>query len=108
MVTEIKQKIALRDKANSVLSNVVALHGNMYPQLRYIQNLWATRIVDMEDRFSEEPYDTIKRILPRIMDLINVEFKDDMVNRIYRSNIFDGLEGLGLACKTEDFKLKLL
>lgn len=108
MVTEIKQKIALREEANMILSNVAALNGTMYPQLRFIQNLWATRIIDNKDRFSEEPYDTVRRILPRILDLINVEFKSDVINKIYRANIFTGLERLGLAKRTEDFKLELL
>lgn len=103
-----KEKIKLRDTANSVLSNVVALNGSIYPQLRYIQNLWATNIIDHEDRFSEEPYDTIKRVLPKIINLVNIDFKDNIVNKLYRANIFKGLEALNLARKTEDFKLELL
>lgn len=105
---DIKTKIQLRPKCNSILDNVVKLSARMYPELRYIQNLWATHIVDREDRFSEEPYDTVIRILPRIVDLINVEFKEDLHNKIYRMNIFTGLEELGLAKKTEDLKLEVL
>lgn len=105
---DIKTKIQLRPKCDSILDNVVRLSAHLYPELRYIQNLWATNIIDREDRFSEEPYDTIVRILPRIADLINVEFKEDLHNKICRMNILNGLERLGLAKKTEDLKLELI
>lgn len=117
MVTEMK--ISLRKKCNFLLDNVVNLNISLYPELRYIQNLWALGIIDtryiqnegnyVRDRFSEEPYDTVVRILPKIVDLINNKFpeKAQITNKIHRANIFTCLEELGLAKKTEDFKLEL-
>lgn len=93
---------------------------SLYPELRYIQNLWALGIIDTRyvqnegnfviDRFSEEPYDTVVRILPKIMDLINNKFpeKAKITSKINRANIFTCLEELNLARKTSDFKLELI
>lgn len=114
-----KEKIALREKCNFLLANVVNLHLSLCPELRYIQNLWALGIVDKEqspalegrviDRFYEEPYDTVRRILPKIVDLINNKFpeKSKITDRIKRANIFTYLEELGLAKKTDDLKLEI-
>ncbi len=113
-------KISLREKCNFLLENVVNLNISLYPELRYIQNLWSLGIIDTKwspvdtgqlilDRFSEEPYDTIVRILPKIIDLINNKFpeKARIDNKIRRANIFTCLEKLGLAKKTKDFKLEV-
>lgn len=116
---EVKEKIALRRKCNFILGNVVSLSVSLNPELRYIQNLWALNIIDEKeyregieivDRFSEEPYDTIVRILPKIMDLINNKFpeKAKVTDKIKRANIFTCLEKLNLARKTSDFKLELI
>lgn len=117
MDTEIK--ISLRRKCNFLLDNVVNLHLSLWPELRYIQNLWALGIIDTKyiqneghyviDRFSEEPYDTVVRILPKIVDLINNKFpeKAKITDKIHRANIFTCLEELSLAKKTADFKLEL-
>lgn len=118
-----KEKIALRENCNFLFDNVVNLNLSLYPELRYIQNLWALGIIDQGcgstvatrfeseviDRFSEEPYDTVKRILPKIIDLINNKFpkKSFIEDRINRANIFTCLEELGLARKTDDFKLEI-
>lgn len=118
-----KEKIELREKCNLLLDNVVNLNLSLYPELRYIQNLWVLGIIDQGcgstmatrfeseviDRFSEEPYDTVRRILPKIIDLINNKFpeKSNVGDRIQRANIFTCLEELGLAKKTDDFKLKI-
>lgn len=120
MPKTIEQKIALREKCNFLLDNVINLNISLYPELRYIQNLWALSIIDTRyvqndgifviDRFSEEPYDTVVRILPKIMDLINNKFpeKAKITDKIKRANIFTCLEGLNLARKTSDFKLELI
>lgn len=120
MPKTIKQKIALREKCNFLLDSVVNLNISLYPELRYIQNLWALGIIDTRyvqnegnfviDRFSEEPYDTVVRILPKIMDLINNKFpkEAEIYDKIERANIFSGLERLNLARKTSDFKLELI
>ena len=114
-----KEKIALREKCNFLLDNVVNLNLSLYPELRYIQNLWALGIVDkgqspalegrVIDRFYEEPYDTVRRILPKIVDLINNKFptKADIGDKIKRANIFTCLEELGLAKKMDDLKLEI-
>lgn len=114
----------MREKCNFLLDNVVRLNMSLYPELRYIQNLWALNIIDsgcgqtmatrwdsyVIDRFSEEPYDTVVRILPKIMDLINNKFpeKAKITSKINRANIFTCLEELNLARKTSDFKLELI
>lgn len=120
MPKTIEQKVALREKCNFLLDSVVNLNISLYPELRYIQNLWALGIIDTRyvqnegniviDRFSEEPYDTVVRILPKIMDLINNKFpkKAEISDKIERANIFSGLERLNLARKTSDFKLELI
>lgn len=120
MPNTIEQKITLREKCNFLLDNVINLNLSLYPELRYIQNLWALGIIDARyvqndgnfiiDRFSEEPYDTIVRILPKIMDLINNKFpeKAKVTDKIKRANIFTCLERLGIAKKTSDFKLELI
>ncbi len=115
-----KIKISLRNLCNFLLDNVINLNLSLYPELRYIQNLWALGIIDtisiqnernsILDRFSEEPYDTVVRILPKIMDLINNKFpeKAKVTNKIKRANIFTCLEELNLARKTSNFKLELI
>ena len=120
MPKTIEQKIALRERCNFLLDSVVNLNISLYPKLRYIQNLWALGIIDTRyvqnegnfviDRFSEEPYDTVVRILPKIMDLINNRFlkEAEIYDKIERANIFSGLERLNLARKTSDFKLELI
>lgn len=109
-----KEKIELRKDCNFLLDNIVNLHISLFPELRYIQNLWALGIIDryqkgfyIYDRFSEEPYDTVVRILPKVIKLINEQFpeKSDIGDRIKRANIFTCLSRLGLAEKTDDFKL---
>lgn len=122
MLKTYEEKISLRKKCNFLLDNVVNLNTSLYPELRYIQNLWVLGIIDacdsyneftlyqiITDRYSEEPYDTVVRILPKIVDLISTKFpeKSKITDRIKRANIFTCLEELGLAKKTEDFKLEI-
>lgn len=120
MLNTIEQKITLREECNFILSNIINLKLSLCPELKYIQNLWFLNIIDTKyvqndgnfiiDRFSEEPYDTIVRILPKIMDLINNKFpeKAKVTDRIRRANILTYLERLGIARKTSDFKLELI
>lgn len=115
-----KNKIKLRQCSNSLLENVIDLNLSLFPELRYIQNLWALNIIDQTmtiqsesyviDRFQEEPYDTIIRILPKIMDLINNKFPKNakVTDKLRRANIFNYLEQLGIARKTDNFKLELI
>lgn len=105
-------------KCNFLLGNVIELGLSLNPNFGYIQNLWNLGIIDEKeyregpevvDRFSEESYDTVVRILPNIIDLINNKFPEDcpITNRLKRANIFSCLEELNLAEKTDDSKLAL-
>ena len=109
-----KEKIKLREKCNRLLDTIINLNISLHPELRYIQNLWVLGIIDQcvgssetLDRFSEESYDTIKRIMPQIVDLINNKFpeKANIEDRIMRGNIFMYLDELGLAKVIDNFKL---
>lgn len=69
MPKTIEQKIALRERCNFLLDSVVNLNISLYPELRYIQNLWALGIIDTRyvqnegnfviDKFSEELFNMI-------------------------------------------------
>ena len=71
-----EEKIKRRKKDNDFLHEIVKIHQDVYPELRYIQSLWALGIIDKNheiiDRFYEEPYDTIIRIYPTIQALLLV------------------------------------
>ena len=116
---DILEKVNLRKRCNNLLDYIVRLHSLLHPELRYIQSLWVLGIIDtrwdpsdtgqlLVDRFSEEPYDTIVRILPKVIDIVNNQFPKDakMSQKILRSNISTGLEKLNLAKGTKDFKLE--
>lgn len=89
-----------RDSANNCLLNVIQLYLKIYPKVRFIQALWTLSIIDSDkiniledskiiDRFYEEPYETIKRIRPRIETLIESEFPESstLSMRLLRNNI---------------------
>lgn len=117
-----QEKLLLREKCNSLLHDAVTLYKKLFPDLRYIQVLWCLGIIDQTqgsvtedtkviDRFSEEPYDTVVRILPNIIGLINNHFpeKSKATDRIFRHVIITGLERLGLARRIPgSFKLKTI
>lgn len=106
---DIKTKISLRKECNFILDNVINLNLSLYPELRYIQNLWSLGIINSVDRFYEEPYDTIVRILPKIIGIINnFPEKSKIGERIKRSNISKGLEKLNLVRRTDDYKIELI
>ena len=69
--------IQSRERCNATIANYVALYMLMHPELRYIQLLWATKIVDNEDRFYEEPYDTIVRVLQTIIESLQLSESDE-------------------------------
>lgn len=99
----IEEKIKRRKKDNLFLENLVRLYQEIYPELRYIQSLWALGIIDKEnkviDRFYEEPYDTIVRILPTIQTLLLVIDSMDKKNTAIKfkvSNIYHYLNELNL------------
>lgn len=112
----IKEKIALRKKCNFILGNIISLSLSLNPELRYIQNLWVLNIIDNKeyregteivDRFSEEPYDTIVRILPKIVELINTRLPEHLIitTKLHSVNIITGLEELGLVIREDAFKI---
>lgn len=75
----------MRQKANTVLNVIVGLFLKSYPDLRYIQALYAIGIIDQEpdsvgysalvvDRFYEEPIDTLKRCKERIVKFLEEKY----------------------------------
>lgn len=110
----------LRKDCNFLIQNIIELYLKIFPELRFIQALWNLNLIDSTyiqnegypiiDRFYEEPYDTIVRILPKIVKLINEDFPEDstITMKFLRSNIFTKLEELNLANKTDNFKLCLI
>lgn len=72
-----QEKIQSRERCNATLANYVALFMLMHPELRYIQLLWTTKIVDNEDRFYEESYDTIVRVLQTIIESLQLSESDN-------------------------------
>lgn len=102
-------EIKLREECNRIIRSVVTLHSSIYPELRYIQNLWALGIIDNIDRFYEEPYNTIVRILPKIINLVNEQFpeKPTISHKLERINIIYGLETLKLVERIGNFKIVL-
>lgn len=72
-----EEKIKRRNDDNRFLRHLVELHQTVFPELRYIQSLWSLGIIDKQesevaDRFYEEPYDTIIRIMPYIESLLHI------------------------------------
>lgn len=116
------EKVLLRERCNSVIHHVVGLYRNLFPSLRYIQILWCLNIIDQTqssiledskviDRFSEEPYDTVVRILPLIIELINKHFpeKPQAQDRVLRTIIIMNLEKLELAKRIPgSFKIRMI
>lgn len=75
----------MRQKANTTLNIIVGLFLKSYPDLRYIQALYALGIIDQEpdlerggtlivDRFYEEPADTLKRCKERIARFLEEKY----------------------------------
>ena len=66
----------MRQKANFIINELVQLFLETYPDLRYVQALFALGMVDqnadglVEDRFYEEPTDTLKRCEKRILQFL--------------------------------------
>ena len=54
----IEDRALLNKKCLEKLSDFLEAH----PKFRFIQALWALNIVDNEDRFYEEPYETLEKI----------------------------------------------
>lgn len=110
-------KISLREECNAILIAVIFLSQEINNNLRLIQNLWALNIIDRNqdgtfiiDRFGEEPYDTICRILPQIKSLVNERFwsKDvNLDNLSLRATIISSLEKLDLVSECNGY-IKLM
>lgn len=66
-----KKKIKLRKECNELLQTIIRIYLNQYPNIRLVQALWNLTIIDKRDRFSEEPYDTLVRIKPHIIQLLS-------------------------------------
>jgi hypothetical protein len=55
------ETISERQELNRLLLDLIAEEVRRYPDMRFLQILLAMKIVDGEDRFYEEPWDTINR-----------------------------------------------
>lgn len=95
---EIKNKIELRVKCNRLIDDVVYLMSFLYPDLRYVQILDNLKIIDNADRFYEESYDTVIRILPEIKKLLEMENSPDITvsNKLRIINIKNILRSIGI------------
>ncbi len=111
-----------REDYNNLIQNVVELELKIFPELRYIQVLWNLDIIDyvngsqcfiddkycsIIDRYYEEPYDTVVRILHKIVKLINGYFPEDATTamKLLKDNIITTLEKLNLVHKTDNYKI---
>lgn len=73
----------MRHYASLFINEIVRLFLHSYPELRYIQALFALGIIDQEpgftlivDRFYEEPVDTLKRCKERITKFLESKHPD--------------------------------
>lgn len=116
---DIERKIELREKCNFILSNAIDLKMSLFPELRYIQCLWNLGIIDYKyiqnenlhilDRYYEESYDTLVRILPKIVELINKEATTPTTaEKLKIVNIISGLETLNMVSRQEHFKINII
>lgn len=92
-----------REECNIILNKIISFHSALNPDLRYIQNLWTLGIIDHKysperstsnyfiiDRVNEESYQTIVRILPKIIDLINNNIKmEDLPESVRFDNMVE-------------------
>lgn len=72
----------MRQKCNLLLNAIVQLFLETYPDVRYIQAMFALGIIDLEksdlerapviDRFYEEPIDTLKRCRKSILGFLTL------------------------------------
>lgn len=58
-----------RDKYNKECLNKLNEFLEANPEVRFIQALWALNIIDKEDRFYEEPKETLIRINEKLEEL---------------------------------------
>lgn len=94
MVTN-QWKIQNRQICNNILMNCVNLQYKLTKDhLRFIQMLWSLNIETGCDRFYEEPYDTIKRILPKIKECISKV--NTIEEKILKHNIIRNLKKINI------------
>lgn len=85
---DIKEKINNRWICNSILLECIKLKNYLYGKhLRFIQSLWALGFINNEDKFYEEPYDTIKNNISKIIDLVNDSNISTISEKIIKNNI---------------------
>jgi hypothetical protein len=64
-----------RQEANLKILEYIKEYINNNPQLRFIQILWNLDITNHQDRFNEEPQQTLKRIEHRLEQINNMKEK---------------------------------
>lgn len=94
---------------NLLIRDIINLHMSLYPELRFIQHLWCLDIIDetnsgcveIIDRYNEEPWDTIKRILPKIKSNIINNFPEHASDyqKILKDSIIGNLQDMGFSLK---------
>lgn len=117
IITE--QKIKLRNECNLILKKIIEFNSNIF-NLCYIQSLWTLGIIDTKyiqndsyyiiDRYLEESYDTIVRILPRIIEIFNNKLPKDISfeDKIEYESILYWLKKLNFIQKDSNNEIKII
>lgn len=83
---------------NKLLNELISLYQLIFPSNKYIQTLYDLGIINKENNYYENSYDTIIRILPKIKlmltDLDNM--KPSFMIKIRMNNIKEYLKELNL------------
>lgn len=95
---------------NLLIRDIINLHMSIYPNIRFIQHLWCLNIIDesnneactqieIVDRYSEEPWETVRRILPKIKTNIIDNFPQNASDyqKILQASIIGNLTDMGFS-----------
>lgn len=104
-----QEMVVVRKNSNKLINRALELYQDIFSDLRYMQYLYLMGLTTEEDRFYEEPYQTVKKILPNIQILINKKFpkKATLKMKICRWLIFNLVEELKLGKKGKNSTLEL-
>lgn len=105
-------------KYNALIENVISLYQLLYPEVNYIQCLFNLGILDEKDYFfgveivdrhKETSKETVIRILPNIIKLINEQFDENkaiLICKFRCINIIEYLEELELVTKIGRYEIE--